>query len=78
MHVRCTEIKVAVKFLFFIFHTPFDREFQGGQEYVCSEFFEPFFPVEKLTKLGKCGKKMIWQLFIDSSFFVNMLQDEIF
>ena len=39
MYVRCTQIKDRVKFLIFDFHTPFDREFQGGQEYVCLEVF---------------------------------------
>ncbi len=36
--IRCTEIKVAVKFCFFTNLTPFDREFQGGQQYVCLAF----------------------------------------
>jgi hypothetical protein len=40
--LRSTEIKVAVKFCFSAYHTPFDREFQGGQEYVCFEFSQPF------------------------------------
>ncbi len=37
--VRCTQSKNKVKKNFFNFHTPFDREFQGGQEYVCLEVF---------------------------------------
>jgi hypothetical protein len=45
--IRCTEIKVAVKFLFFTNLTPLDREFQGGQKYVCLAFSLSFFPVEK-------------------------------
>jgi hypothetical protein len=35
--VRCTQSKLVVKF-FFKYHTPFDREFQGGQEYLCPAF----------------------------------------
>jgi hypothetical protein len=58
----CSEI------FFFDFYTPFDREFQGGQEYVCLVFFKTFFPGEKLKKLGRCRKQIIWQLFKDSSF----------
>jgi hypothetical protein len=42
-YVRCTEIKVAVKFSFFTFHTSFDREYSGGQEYVCLGLFDPSF-----------------------------------
>jgi hypothetical protein len=66
--LRCTQIKVKVKFLIFDFHTPFDREFQGGQEYVCLEVFNPF-RVEKLKKHRRCEKQTISQLFIVYSFF---------
>jgi hypothetical protein len=38
-YIRCTQIKVKVKFLIFDFDTPFVREFQDGQEYVCLEVF---------------------------------------
>jgi hypothetical protein len=68
LDIRCTQSKNAVKFLIFNFYTSFDREFQGDQEYVCLVFSWTFFLVEKLKKLRRCLKQIIWQLFRDSSF----------
>ncbi len=54
--IRCTQSKHKVKKPFFHFHSPFGREFQGGQEYVCLGFSQTFFPVEKLKKTRKVWK----------------------
>jgi hypothetical protein len=74
--VKCTQSKVTVKFFFVRNLTPFDREFQGGQEYVCLAFFKPFFPVKKLKKVGRYQKQIIRQLSIDSTFLKLCLKIE--
>ncbi len=38
INIRCTQSKNAVKKFFVSNLTPFDREFNGGQEYVCLAF----------------------------------------
>ena len=65
IYIRCTEIKVAVKFCFSLNLTSFDREFHGGHKYGYLAFFQLFFLVEKLKKHERCRKHIIWQIFLD-------------